>query len=442
MSKNGTSTTIDPPLCVIKVGTSSLVNPNTLEVKITSIARITECVARLRKIGWNVVIVTSGAVGLGCSSLNLYERPTSLASKQACASVGQLKLMSLYQSFFSLLKLNVGQVLLTYDAFGDRSQYINARNTFIELLRLGVVPIVNENDTVATQELKVGDNDTLSALVASMISAQFLFLMTDVDALFDLNPTQFPSALPIRNVLPSEIQNLRKQMQRGVSPLCPSLSIEDATRKSDSGNAGVSSNSLPSAGSTFGTGGMITKLKAALLATASGTTVVIMNSSHIDLIDATISEATSATASSSSSSSSASCDANSMISQSSIFSNKGVGTTFLPVRVLLPTRKRWILSLQPEGNLILDDGAVEAVVDGRKNIWAVGVFRIEGVFETHDAVAIMNKEGIEVARALVNFSSEECIRLKGKRSTSEGGGDPLCDRDNVVVLRDRTHHAT
>lgn len=428
-------------LCVIKVGTSSLVNPNTLEVKITSIARIAESVSRLRKIGWNVVIVTSGAVGIGCSSLNLFERPASLALKQACASVGQLKLMSLYQNFFSVLHLNVGQVLLTYDAFGDRAQYLNARNTFMELLRLGVVPIVNENDTVATQEIKVGDNDTLSALVASMISAQFLFLMTDVDALFDSNPTRSPSALPIRKVHPFEIQNLRKQMQRGVSPLCPQSSVEEAMRKADPSSTGVTTTTL-AAGSTFGTGGMITKLKASLLATASGTTVVIMNSANIELIDATISEA-SASSSLTADASASPLDANSITLLSSAFINKAIGTTFLPhVRAALPTRKRWILALQPEGKLVLDDGAVEAVVDGRKNIWAVGVLRIEGTFEIHDAVSIVNVEGSEVARALVNFSSDECLRLKGKRSTAEGGGgggDPLCDRDNVVVLKDRHH---
>jgi len=384
-----------------------------------------------------VVLVTSGAVGLGCSSLNLFERPASLALKQACASVGQLKLMSLYQDFFSLLHLNVGQVLLTYDAFGDRAQDLNARNTFIELLRLGVIPIVNENDTVATQEIKVGDNDTLSALVASMISAQFLFLMTDVDALFDSNPTKSPSALPIRKVHPFEIQNLRKQMQRGVSLLCPSLSVEEAMRKADPSSTGVTTTTL-AAGTTFGTGGMITKLKASLLATASGTTVVIMNSAKIELIDSTISEASSSSLTEDASASP--FDANSITLLSNAFINKAIGTTFLPhVRAALPTRKRWILALQPEGRLVLDDGAVEAVVDGRKNIWAVGVLRIEGTFEIHDAVSIANMEGSEVARALVNFSSDECLRLKGKRST-EGGGDPLCDRDNVVVLKDSHHH--
>jgi glutamate 5-kinase len=423
------------PLCVIKVGTSSLVDPLTLEVKIGSISRLVESLSKLRKFGMNIVLVTSGAVGLGCSSLKLTERPTSLAGKQACASVGQLKLMSIYQDFFSLLKIQVGQVLLTYDAFGDRSQYLNARNTFMELLKLGVVPIVNENDTVATQEIKVGDNDTLSALVASMLSAQFLFLLTDVDSLFDCNPSKFTSALPIRVVRPNEIQNLRKQMQQGVSPLCPTLSVEEALLKSNNTNSSLLSGNADTAGSAFGTGGMITKLKAALLATAAGTTVIIMNSSHIESIskvfENSFSSLDSATATSS--------------LPASVFADKSIGTTFYShSRPVVATRKRWILSLQPEGKLILDSGAVEAVVQGRKNIWSVGVIAIEGIFEPQDAVSISNHEGLEVARALVNFSSDECIRLKGKRSNvTVEGGDPLCDRDNVVVLKDRDQdHAT
>ncbi|GAX75186.1 hypothetical protein CEUSTIGMA_g2630.t1 [Chlamydomonas eustigma] len=189
-----------PQVIVIKVGTSSLVNPEKQRLNISNLARIIETVKALRNMGHHVVIVTSGAVGVGCHRLRLASKPTQLAKKQALAAVGQVHLMKFYEDFLNAVGLTCAQVLVTLDNLADRGQYINVRNTFTELMAYGVVPVVNENDTVAVQELRFGDNDTLSAHVAALVQANWLFLMTDVDYLYTSNPKNDPNAKPIYEV--------------------------------------------------------------------------------------------------------------------------------------------------------------------------------------------------------------------------------------------------
>jgi glutamate 5-kinase len=173
---------------VLKVGTSSLLSEEGLHPSLSMIARITEAAVRLREKGHNVVIVSSGAVGFGCVKMGLTSRPPSIAAKQALAAIGQSSLMRLYDEFFSQMGHTCAQVLLTYECFGDRSQYLNARNTLMELLSRGVVPIVNENDTVAVQYLMFGDNDSLGAQVAAVVGADWYFIFTDVDAVYSADP--------------------------------------------------------------------------------------------------------------------------------------------------------------------------------------------------------------------------------------------------------------
>ncbi|KAK9816249.1 hypothetical protein WJX74_001808 [Apatococcus lobatus] len=235
---------------VIKVGTSSLVRSDHGTVNLSSLSKICEAARDLRTAGHNVVIVSSGAVGVGCQRLKLAKRPSGLARKQAVAAVGQVYLMHLYDQCFTALSMQCAQVLLTLDNLADRNQYLNASNTFQELFQMGTIPIVNENDTVAVQQLRFGDNDTLSAEVATLVKADWLFLLTDVDHLYTDNPNTNPNAKPIHEV-----------------PDMGTLQVDTAT-----------------AGTEWGTGGMATKLTAARLATAAGCRMVICSSTIPDSI--------------------------------------------------------------------------------------------------------------------------------------------------------------
>lgn len=226
---------------VIKVGTSSLIRSDTKALNLSSLASLVETVRDLKDLGFNVVVVSSGAVGVGCQRLRLPNKPTELAKKQALAAVGQIHLMRYYDDLFTALGLTCSQVLLTLDNLATRSQYINARNTFYELLRYGTIPIINENDTVAVAQLRFGDNDTLSAQVATLVEADWLFLLTDVDALYTGNPNTDPTAEPVREV--DDVHDLTVDTKQ--------------------------------AGTQWGTGGMATKLTAAGIATAAGCRMAI-----------------------------------------------------------------------------------------------------------------------------------------------------------------------
>lgn len=226
---------------VIKVGTSSLIREERESLNLSSLAGIVEVVRDLRVAGFNVIVVSSGAVGVGCQRLGLRKRPDSIAQKQALAAVGQVHLMRYYDELFGALGVKCAQVLLTLDNLANRSQYVNAKNTFEQLLHYGAVPIVNENDTVAVQELRIGDNDTLAAQVATLVAANWLFLLTDVPNLFTANPNTDPSAEPI-----FEVPDLSK------------LHVDTSEK-----------------GTQWGTGGMATKLTAARISTAAGCKMVI-----------------------------------------------------------------------------------------------------------------------------------------------------------------------
>lgn len=223
---------------VVKIGTSSLTQPETGQLALSTIATLAETLSDLRRQNYRAILVSSGAVGVGCARLGLTERPKAIALKQAVAAVGQGRLMRVYDDLFTTLQQPIAQVLLTRSDLVQRSRYLNVYNTFRELLELGVIPVVNENDTVAVEELKFGDNDTLSALVASLVEANWLFLLTDVDRLYSADPRSVPDAQPISLV--SNINELAKlQVQTGGQ------------------------------GSQWGTGGMVTKISAARIATAS-----------------------------------------------------------------------------------------------------------------------------------------------------------------------------
>jgi len=361
---------------VIKIGTSSLTH-GTGKIAIATIASLVETLTELRSLGHDVVLVSSGAIGVGCFRLNLTERPRKIALKQAVAAVGQGRLMRIYDDLFSNLSQPIAQILLTRRELMERNSYVNASNTFKELFDLGVIPIVNENDTIAVDELKFGDNDTLSALVASLIKAQWLFILTDVDRLYSADPRTVPDAKPIELVSSQEFKQL--QIEAGGS------------------------------GSGWGTGGMATKLSAARIATSSGITTVITQGREPQNIV-------------------------------KILQGASLGTRFEPQAQTDNARKRWIANgLLPMGKLYLDEGAVKAVINQGKSLLPAGIIRVEGEFIATDAVQICDRQGTEIARGLVNYSNIEIEQIKGQHSAkiSEilgySDADTIVHRNNLII---------
>jgi glutamate 5-kinase len=363
---------------VVKVGTSSLTQPATGQLAISTIAKLVETLTQLREAGHRVVLVTSGAVGIGCARLGLKSRPQTMALKQAVAAVGQGRLMRVYDDFFTSLSQPIAQVLLSRRDFRQRSCYVNAFATFQELLQLGVIPVVNENDTVAVEELKFGDNDTLSALVASLIEADWLFILTDVDRLYSADPRTFPDAQPI--TLVNRIEELDElQVQTGQS------------------------------GSQWGTGGMVTKIAAARIATSAGVRTVITEGRRPETIE-------------------------------KILQGEPLGTQFEAQPRTDNARKRWIAhSLVPVGKLYLDQGAIAAIVKSGKSLLAAGITNIEGDFRSSDAVQLCDSSGVEVARGLVNYSRNELQQILGRQSEEistilgYSSAETVVHRDNLVL---------
>ncbi len=365
---------------VVKIGTSSLTQDSTGNLAIATIAALVETLSALRQQGHRVILVSSGAVGVGCARLGLKERPRTIALKQAVAAVGQGRLMRVYDDLFTTLQQPIAQVLLTRSDLVQRSRYVNAYNTFQELLRLGVIPIVNENDTVAVEELKFGDNDTLSAMVASLVEADWLFLMTDVDRLYSADPRSNPDAQPI--TLVQHLDELTQlQVQTGGS------------------------------GTNWGTGGMTTKIEAARIATGSGVRTVITSSQSPRNLE-------------------------------KILQGEAIGTHFAPQPRTSNARKRWIANaVIPSGQLYLDAGAIAAICQGGKSLLPAGIVEVLGEFEASDAVQLCDRTGREIARGLVNYSSTELERIRGRKSdeilTILGYvvADTVIHRDNLVLNR-------
>ena len=360
---------------VVKIGTSSLSARGNLAL--ATIGALVETLTHLRCCGHKVVLVSSGAVGIGCSRLNLKERPQKMALKQAVAAVGQGRLMRVYDDLFTSLGQPIAQVLLTRRDLMERSSYVNAYNTFQALMDLGVIPVVNENDTVAVEELKFGDNDTLSALVANLIEADWLFLLTDVDGLYSADPSVVPDAKPIDLVPVAQSDQLE---------------VEAGSPKQ------------------WGTGGMETKLAAARIATSAGTRTAITNGKSPQNIE-------------------------------KILQGEAIGTHFEAQPRSQNSRKRWIAyGLIPMGKLYLDAGAVAAICQGGKSLLPAGITRVEGDFAEGEAVELCDSEGKEVARGIVNYSSSEIARIQGLHSDNISsilgyiGADTIVHRDNLVAM--------
>lgn len=358
---------------VIKVGSSSLTTPSG-GLAPERVGRLVESLTRVRRRGQEIVLISSGAIAAGLSPLALLSRPRDLATQQAAASVGQGLLVEAYARRFATAGLTVGQVLLTVDDVTRRSHYRNAAQTFARLLSLGVVPIVNENDTVATHEIRFGDNDRLAALVAHLVRADALILFSDVDGLYTSRP-EYPDSHPI-----------------------PEVAGSDDLAAIDTG----------AAGSEVGTGGMATKINAAQIATSAGIPVLL---AHTDRADQAL-------------------------------AGELTGTYFHPVGKRRPARLLWLAhATDTRGELVLDTGAVDAVIRRKASLLPAGVTNASGNFTAGDPVDLRGPDGALVARGLVNYDASELPALLGRHTWELPGiVGPAYDRtvvhrDAMIVLR-------
>ncbi len=375
---------------VLKLG-SSVLSGGTDRLHRPRMVDLIRQIAALRSLGHEVVLVSSGAVLAGWEALNFPPRERTLAEKQLLAAVGQSALMHTYSTLAELYGLKVGQILLTADDFRDRARYLNARTTLTACLSRGVLPIINENDAVAVEEIKVGDNDSLSAFVANMLEADLLVILTDAPGLFTADPRKFPDAVLIPEVA-------------RITPEIWAL-------------AG-------GAGSAHGTGGMHTKVQAAEIATRAGTGVVIAPG---DAPEAFVRAVQGFTAVGSA-------------GLGSTGLGEAIGTRFLAAGSRLEARKRWILADTSPGRVLLDAGAALALRERGGSLLAVGVRGVEGEFERGQTVRLLTPEGAELARGLTRYRSADLRRIAGKRSMDTQAtlgydyGPEVVHRDDLVML--------
>lgn len=327
--------------------------------------------------GNELVLVSSGAVAEGMCRMGWARRPTTLHQLQAAAAIGQMGLVQAWESCFQRRGLHTAQVLVTHDDLSDRKRYLNARSTLLALLELSVVPVVNENDAVANDELRFGDNDTLAALVANLVEADLLILLTDQEGLFDADPRIHPQA-----------------------KLIAEARVDDARLDHMAGD---------SLGG-LGRGGMSTKLRAARLAARSGTATVIASGSHGGTL-------------------------------AQIAAGDDLGTLLIPAQGTDAARKRWLAGqMQARGRLVLDAGAVKVLREAGSSLLAVGVKQVIGQFQRGEVVVCVDEAGNHVARGLINFSAEEARKIKGQPSghfyeiLGYVDEDELIHRDNLVLL--------
>ncbi len=363
-------------ILVVKIGSNILAaEKEGLDTK--RISSIANDIAELHDSGYDVVLVSSGAIAAGMRKLGLKEKPRDIKLKQAAAAIGQSSLMWAYEKSFGDYGKKVAQVLLTRDDFSDRKKYLNSKNTLLTLLSYRIVPIINENDTVATDEIKFGDNDYLASLVAGLIEAERLIILSDVEGLYTEDPRH----------------STRAKIIECVEEITPELVLK----------AG-------GAGSAIGTGGMYSKVLAAKRAVSHGIIVHIISGRKDGLL-------------------------------TSLMKGKRCGTMFKPKKEKLSSRKGWIAyGSRSKGNLIIDEGAVNALIHGGKSLLPSGIVSVEGPFDTGDAVYCLDSKGNRVAKGMTNYSSSEIEKIKGKK-TSEiekvlgyKYSDEAIHRDNLVLI--------
>jgi len=361
---------------VIKVGSSILASMERgLHHEVFS--HLAKEISELKRQGYEIVLVSSGAIAAGMEKLGYKTRPQSITQKQATAAVGQSRLMNIYENFFSRHQQMVAQILLTHDDLSHRRRFLNARNTLLTLLELGIIPIINENDTVVVDEIKVGDNDNLSALVTNLIEADLLIILTNIDGICDRDPRLHPQARCV--------------------PLIEDIDVDMGDIIGDTG-------------SQMSVGGMVSKIQAAKKASRFGIPTVVACGTRNEILH-------------------------------QILKGKEIGTLILPKRVALSSRKHWIaFNLKPQGDVIVDEGAKKAIVQRGKSLLPSGVVKVRGSFDRGDSVSCLGPRGKEFARGLVNYSAAELEKIKGLRSEEIEKNlgykysDEVIHRDDLVVL--------
>lgn len=361
---------------VVKVGSRVLTDENGM-LDTAIIRGLCDDMANLMGNGIQVVLVSSGAIAAGRSLLGMTERPRTIPQKQAAAAVGQTQLMRAYEEAFSRHRIVVGQLLLTAEDLASRCRFLNARATIDELLSSGVVPVINENDTVAVDEIKFGDNDNLSALVTNLTEAGLLLILTDIDGFYSSDPKINPEARLI-----SLVHGINRDVEKAAG----------------------------GTGSSVGTGGMATKIAAAKKAGKSGVPAIMACGHKKGVISAAV-------------------------------SGEDVGTLFLPAGEGINRRKHWIAyTLRPSGRIMVDRGASMALLEKGTSLLPSGVVGVEGRFERGACVRICEESGGEIARGLADYGSAEIERLAGHRSSDIEEllgyryGDEVVHRDNLVLL--------
>jgi len=337
-------------IIVIKIGSSLLIDDK-MKIRNKWLSEFSKDIKNLKNQNKKIIIVTSGAIALGCKKLNLNKKNLKLDKSQAVASIGQIELMNLFKKTFSDKKLNLSQILLTLEDTEQRRRAINAKRTINNLFDLNFIPIVNENDSIATSEIKYGDNDRLASRVAQISGADCLILLSDVEGLYTKNPKIYKDAILIKEI----------------------KKIDNNLEKIASKSIGI-----------HGTGGMKTKIDAAKICQVSGCTMAIANGLTLRPLK-------------------------------KIQENNNC-TWFLTKVSKLDARKKWIISsISPKGELIIDDGAIEALKQG-KSLLAAGIKKVSGKFSKGDHIRVLNKNMVEHARGLSSFSSDEILKIKGQHS--------------------------
>lgn len=361
---------------VIKVGTSTLTH-GTGKLNFQRIEKLVRELADLANQGKQIILVSSGAVTAGMDRLGLKEKPKTIPQKQAAAAVGQGILMHTYEKIFGEYGQVVAQVLLTREDSVNRKRYANSRNTLLTLLDMNVIPIINENDVVSVDELKIGDNDTLSAMVASIVEADVLIILSDVEGVYTANPVTDPQA-------------------------CLIPEIADITTDIEELAGGP--------GTLRGTGGMYTKIQAAKIAVNSGVVMVIASG----IRDGVVRE---------------------------VLNGTKIGTVFLPKESRLHIRKRWLaFGARLRGSVTVDQGCAQALVTGGSSLLPAGICAVEGDFEQGSTIRVFTVEGREIARGLSNYTSEQVRRIAGAQTQDIGVRlgckpyDEVIHRDNMVVM--------
>ncbi len=361
---------------VIKIGSALLTNDGA-GLNTNNIKAWVEQIVQLKKHGVEVVLVSSGAVAEGMSRLGLTERPQAIHDLQAAAAVGQMGLVQAYESEFSAYKMHTAQVLLTHDDLSNRQRYLNARSTIRSLLKLNAIPIINENDTVVTDEIRFGDNDTLAALVANLVEADHMIILTDQDGLFDKNPRNCSDAkiIELSNVDNTELDNM-----------------------------------VESTGGKLGSGGMFTKLRAARLAARSGTNTIIASGRDAENLKR-------------------------------IFNTENIGSLLYTSKKPDTAHKQWLAGhLQMKGKLVIDQGAEKVLNNSGSSLLSVGIKQVEGNFNRGEMVACVSLAGKQIACGLVNYNADEVRKLVGQPSNKINeilgyiNEEEVIHRDNMVLV--------